>query len=495
MSTDKRDTRVLFLAAEAAPFIKVGGLGDVAGSLPLAIHDLVSNEREAWGEVDIRMVIPFHGGIDRKAFPFHPLRSFDIQHRAGPIRAEVFEYSIDGLPVYLIAGKPFPDGAPVYSGNIAADAYKYTFVSLASLELARELAWQPVLIHANDWHTASAIYSVSLKRDTDPFYAQTATLICVHNLPFLGQGAGAVLLGFGLPPASNSPLPWWAQDMPLPQALLTADHIVAVSPSYAREIITPEFGSGLHEFLQTRASDISGIINGIDLNLWNPSDDAQLLAPFSPEDLSTRELNKEALQKELQLEPDPSIPLLGMITRMDNQKGLDLVPDALRQLADQPWQAVILGTGIHELEEMTRTLETDMPDRVRSLLKFDQPLSRRIYAGADALLLPSRYEPCGLAQMIAMRYGCVPIARAVGGLRDTIQDADQFPDGNGFLFTEPSSASLADCITRALTSYRDPEGWRRLQRQGMLQDFSWEHSARQYLERYQILVSTRQEKL
>lgn len=277
----------------------------------------------------------------------------------------------------------------------------------------------------------------------------------------------------------------------MPLGLWAADHIVTVSPTYAQEILTPEFGSGLEGFLQARAEAITGILNGIDCNRWDPQTDPALVANYTGESLDARQANKAALQQELGLEVDQNRLLIAMISRMDYQKGIDLVPGALRQLAGKPWQAVILGTGDPALETAIRDLEVKFPDRVRAAIRFDAALSRRIYAGADSLLIPSRYEPCGLAQMIAMRYGCVPIARATGGLSDTIQDYSRSKDSTGFLFTNPSARALAGAIERALKVWSEPAEWRALQLRGMQMDFSWERSARQYLELYLSLFDQR----
>ncbi|MGE5221239.1 MAG: glycogen synthase, partial [Omnitrophica WOR_2 bacterium] len=296
---------------------------------------------------------------------------------------------------------------------------------------------------------------------------------------------------FGFSPASGSILPWWAQDLPLPLGLLTADHIVTVSPTYAREILTPEFGSGLQDFLILRKDSISGILNGIDTARWDPSVDSQLPVTFDSQQLPKRQTNKAILQKEFSLAPDLRIPLMGMITRMDYQKGIDLAINALRMLSDLPWQAILLGTGTRELEEAAQQLQAEFPDRVRAIIRFDPDLSRRIYGGADALLIPSRYEPCGLAQMIAMRYGCVPVARATGGLYDTIKDETLGKDATGFLFKDAVPEALAEAIGRAIRLYPDTYRWIELQQNGMSQDFSWLRSADEYLELYLSVVAKR----
>jgi len=483
--------KVLFLASEADPFIKIGGLGDVAGSLPQAIRALSQPTRGASEGVDIRLVIPLHSAFQRDQYDLQHVTSFSIPNIKDPIPADVFTTELNSLPVYLIDSPAIPPDTPVYSSDWEFDAYKYTFFSLAALRLTRELNWQPDILHANDWHTSPAVYSLSLNRENIPFYRNTATLLSVHNLPYLGVGGSSALNTFGLPPASDPRLPEWARQLPLPLGLLTADYIVAVSPTYAKEILTPEFGSGLHEFLQTRANSISGILNGLDIDRWNPAKDSFVLYPYHINDLTARKSNKAALQQEFGLILDEHIPLLAMVNRMDYQKGVDLLPEALRLITDQPWQAIILGTGLPEVEQSISHLEQNFPDRVRAILRFDAPLSHRIYAGADALLIPSRYEPCGLVQMIAMHYGCIPIARATGGLRDTIFDFKKSNRSTGFLFSDPTSEALTTAIRRALSAYNDQSAWHALQKRGMSQDFSWEHSADQYLELYDILVSAR----
>lgn len=482
----ERETRlkILFLAAEAAPFVKVGGLGDVAGSLPRALLEQ--------GGADIRVAIPFYGEVQRLSLPLQTVARFEIPHAAGAIQATAFATQFNGIPFYFISGAPIPPEAPVYSQDNLADGRKFTFFSLAALELARQLDWQPDILHANDWHTAPAVYALFIQRD--PFFQSTATVLGVHNLPYLGVGAGPAMAEFGLPAAQNSPLPWWAQDMPLPLGLLSADQIVVASPTYAREILTPEFGVGLDGFLASRQERLCGILNGIDTEAWDPETDAAIPVRYNASNPALRKENKRSLLNELGFEPDPETILLGVVSRLDAQKGIDLIPAALKRLSDAPWRAIFLASGDPALEESLRSLQAEFPNRVRAALRFDAALSRRIYAGADLLLIPSRYEPCGLTQMIAMRYGCVPLARATGGLRDTIQDFHAGKDGTGFLFEKPDAEELAAATQRALTVYADRDAWSALQQRGMRQDFSWSRSARQYLELYQRLRLQRREK-
>ena len=502
---NSQPVRVLFIASEAEPFVKVGGLGDVAGSLPRAIHKLNQTEdtrsreqpRTDHKTIDIRVVLPYHGAIASTAKDLRPVAVFDVPHPDGPLHAIAYDLEMDGVPVYLISGNPIPPDYLVYSNDPIIDGNKYTFFSLAALELARALAWQPHILHANEWHTGPAIYALSL-RSKDSFFSKTATIMGIHNLPYLGIGMGPVLSAYGLPPASASHLPEWAQHLPMPLGLLAADHLVAVSPTYAQEILTPEYGSGLADFLQERAASISGILNGLDTEKWDPQTDPHIAANYSWDNLGPRSLNKLALQQELGLAVDPDIPLLGMVTRMEDQKGVDLALDALPQIDlpeeahNRPWQAVFLGTGMPELENAARRLQVQFPDQVRAVITFDTSLSRRIYAGADMLLIPSRYEPCGLTQMIAMRYGCVPIARSTGGLKDTIRPyLDK--KGSGFLFSEPKAEALSGTIRDALQLFQDRKAWHKLGHMGMRQDFSWARSAQAYLSLYRSLIRSRRQ--
>jgi starch synthase len=489
----KTRLKVLFLAAEAEPFVKIGGLGDIAGSLPQALRALTPDEHPKFSEIDARLVIPFHGAIQRQAYPLRNEVVCDIPLADGSLKAEVLSTKVNGVPVYLISGAPIPKDAPVYSGDKLADGNKFTFFSLASLEMAKAVKWQPDIIHANDWHTAIALYA--LKLQNDPFYKNTSSILSLHNLPFLGEGTSKVLDKYSLPPLEAPEMPVWARQMPLPLGLWSADNIVAVSPTYAQEILTPEFGSGLESFLKTRQDSISGILNGINIDRWNPNRDPALEANFTKETLEIRQDNKTTLLREFGFTPDPTIPLLAMITRLDNQKGVDLLPETLNLLSQSPWRVIILGTGLPDLEKTIQQLENTYPGRVRVAIRFDDQLSRRIYAGADMLLIPSRYEPCGLTQMIAMRYGCVPVARATGGLKDTIFDNIPDKPNTGFLFNQATSSDLANAIQRALSVFSDKESWRTIQRNGMMQDFSWERSAKQYAQLYFSLFDRKRVKL
>lgn len=476
--------KILFLAAEAEPFVKVGGLGDVAGALPRALHELAG--------VEVRLAIPFHGAIQRQAYELEPVISFTVPGQGAEIPVDVLTTTWESLQVYFISGPPINPDEPVYSGDNARDGYKFTYFSIAAIELLRRIEWIPDIVHANDWHTAPALYELHLRQEMDPLYRPAIKLMGLHNLPFLGAGAEQSLPAFGLPPLENSSLPWWAISLPLPVGLASAEHIVTVSPHYAREILTSEFGSGLEEFLNSRSDSISGILNGIDVSRWSPDRDDSILYQYSIESIERRRSNKQALTQSFGLDPDPRIPLLATVSRMDPQKGIDLIPDTLAEIADEPWQAILLGTGIPALEAQIRRLEATFPNRVRTAIRFDRVLSHRIFAGADILMIPSRYEPCGLTQMVAMRYGCIPVARATGGLVDTIRDHNHGTPGDGFLFSEASSPDFANAIRQALHVYTNVKEWGQIQSRGMSHDFSWDKSAREYLKLYQQLAGKRE---
>ena len=464
--------RVLFLAAEAAPFVKVGGLGDVAGSLPPALRGL---------GLDVRLVLPLHP-VMRDTLPaLRHSATFRVSLGETLFHVQAWETQHRGAPVYFLASEPLDEPPAVYAPDASLDVRKYAFFSLAALRLAEALNWRPDVVHVHDWHTALGAYLVACWRRR-PFWRETGTVLTVHNLPFMGADATPWLPPDLCPPPR--PLDWlpdWARRLPLPLGMLAADRLTTVSPGYAREILEEDrFASGLRAFLSHRRADLRGILNGIDTDAFNPAHDPHLAARYDARSLERRQENKRALQAELGLQAQPDVPLLGMVSRMDAQKGVDLIFRALRWMGALPWQAVLLGSGDPALEAQARALQARFPQRVRVITRYDAVLARRIYGGADLFLMPSRYEPCGLSQMIAMRYGCLPLVNAVGGLRDTVRDGE-----TGFVFTGARAANLVRALRRALDVYSAyPDLWRRMQRQAMAQDFSWARSAQAYADLY-----------
>lgn len=471
-----RTINVLFLAAEADPFVKVGGLGDVAGSLPRALRALSNDDIK----LDVRLVLPYHPVV--KAENLKSLGIFSIPRGDSEVEVEAFETSLDGMPVYLINGDAIRANGSVYSADANRDAEKYTFFSLAALELPNQVGWTPDVVHANDWHTAVSLYGNLTKR-WEAGARHVAGVVTLHNLPYMGPDVSNILERYGVKLAQTD-LPEWARVMPLPLGLWASDAIVAVSPGYANEVLTPEFGCGLSDFLKLRKETLSGILNGIDTDSFNPGDDKAIAVNYDVNSLQRRAENKEMLQNKLGFVSNPGTPLLAVLSRMDVQKGVDLAFSALKTMKKVDFQAIILGTGDPKLEETARALQSAFPGKVRAELRFDAALARQIYAGADMLLMPSRYEPCGLAQMIAMRYGCVPVVRAVGGLNDTVAHGE-----TGFVFEKEHHMSLVSAIKAGIKVMSDDkEQWQKIQRTGMSRDFSWKNSAQEYLKLYLSLV-------
>jgi starch synthase len=476
--------RILFVSAECAPLAKVGGLADVAGSLPKALRALGH---------DVRVALPHYSFIDNTRWPAQSAAHFQLEGRSGTLWAAAHEVQQDGVPIYLISGPPIPPRPHVY-GGLAEDGPKFVFFALAALQMCKALDWRPDVVHAHDWHAGAAPGWLGTLGKADPFFAPTASLFTIHNLPYSGAGAGPALWEYGLWPSPFLALPEYQRWSPMALALTFADQINAVSPGYAREVLTPEYGHGFESLLAERGERLTGVLNGIDYSAWNPAADPSLAAPFDASSLAGRAVNKRALQAASGLEVQPEAFLVGMVSRLDWQKGLDLVGPAMRELllADGEGHAqfVLLGTGDPALEAEMAALARDFPGRVAVHLRFDALEAARIYGGADAFLMPSRYEPCGLSQMIALRYGAVPVVRATGGLADTVVDAAR-RGGTGFAFERYSPYALYGALARARAAFSDRTAWKRLQLRGMQADFSWAKSAQRYVELYERALGYR----
>ncbi len=478
---------VLYIAAEAEPFARVGGLGDVAGALPLALR-AIPIELNSHARLDVRLAIPYYARIKSAGYHTQLVTEFDIQTRKSPVHALVYETKSGDLPVYLIDGQPIQSVDGIYGTSVQADAEKFIFFSLACLRLPEEIGWHVDILHANDWHTAAAIHQMKRLRRANPFYKQTKSTISIHNLPFMGTGAKEALRLYQISPARNPSMPPWSRSLPLPMGIDAADWVLTVSPHYAEEILTSGFGCDLQEYLKTRAGRLTGILNGLDTDLWDPANDRNIKQPFDANSLSARWSDKKELQSELNLPQDVSIPILAYVGRMEDQKGVDLILQAISKLKPDGWQCVILGTGNKKIEAAALALQAAQPGNIRVLTKFDIPLSHRIYAGADMLMMPSRYEPCGLAQMIAMRYGCIPVASATGGLVNTIFDHTVHEIGTGFLFDLGQKDGLYKAIVKALKIFKNQTEWQQIQINAMHQDHSWKNSALEYAALYRKLL-------
>ncbi|MFN0146674.1 MAG: glycogen synthase [Dehalococcoidia bacterium] len=452
--------KILYAAAEVDPLAKVGGLADVAASLPQRLQDIGH---------DVRVVTPCHASAKPAFEAAERKRRIPIETPGGPEEVMVAEVpGAGGVPVLLVQDERFFGREAVYGEP--DDLERYQLFCRAVLGLLRHGGWVPDILHLNDWHTAPLAFALRNLAWANPGLRGVASVFTVHNLRYRG------------PDELNDYLA---------QAIYYSDMVTTVSPNYAREILTQEYGEGLDDLLNLRRGHLRGIINGLNFETFNPRTDPHLRSPFDLGNLNERAANRTALRAELGL-PESSGPLAGMVTRLAEQKGLDLVLQAMPEMLASDAQLVVLGQGESWLRQELLRLQTAHPGAIRVTDRFDEGLARRIYAGSDVFLMPSRYEPCGLGQLIAMRYGSVPIGRRTGGLADTIIDpADQPDAATGFLFDEFSTFAFAGAFERAVIAFRDPAAWAQLQRMGMSRDHSWGASATHYVETYVAALRAR----
>ena len=478
--------KVCFVLSEAEPLIKVGGLGDVGGTLPYALNDLPKDLTDGRG-IDARVVIPYHDVLKTKQIPVKWLFNFKIPYENSFQDVYVSQAENMPVPTYLIDGDPIR-GKGVYSSDTVMDGYKYIFFSAAAVEMFRYLKWMPDVLHAHDWHAGASVMKMKQLRAYDPAYRNVKTLFTIHNLPYSGGNHPEILAKYGIETAFSEDIPGWLRGCPMAAGLFAADKISTVSETYAKEIMTEAFGHGYESFLRKNSAKVCGIVNGIQPNQWDPSTDRVLYENFSLDSFEKRIENKRMLQREAGLPQQDNVPLIIMIGRLDQQKGFDLAFAALRRLRDLNWQAIILGSGNPAIQNDCLGLAAEFPDRVRAEIRYDAAYSRKMYAGGDILLMPSRYEPCGIAQMIAMLYGCIPVAHATGGLKDTITDPNEDLNAyTGYLFDNADPDSCANAMRRAIESYQSREQWQTLQKRCMGKNFSWKNSAVKYYELYKSL--------
>ncbi|MCB0006582.1 MAG: glycogen synthase [Anaerolineales bacterium] len=468
--------RVLFLSAEVAPFAKRGGLGDVAGSLPKALQAL---------GVDVRVVMPAYQDVESGRWNVESMPLLlQVPWGDGSRPVGAFRGTLPGseVPVYFIADHHLFNRPEIY--GYGDDGYRFAFFSRAALELmVVDQGWRPHLVHAHDWHTAPAITWLATAGQADPRFANIATLFTIHNLAHQGHSPWELFDLLRIQSYSMREEPYGIVNF-MARGIHHATMVNTVSPTYAREIMTPAFGADLDGLLRQRSGDLHGILNGIDTEEWDPAGDKRLPDHFSIDKLDNRARLKQALQAQLGLPQKPDVPLLAMISRLDFQKGLDILGHVIHLLLNNTAgeaQFVVLGTGDPQYEGMLRQLADYHRDKMRAVLAFNAALAPLIYAGSDMFLMPSRFEPCGLSQMISMRYGCVPIVRHTGGLADTVADWQ-----TGFVFGDHTPAAFWHAVHRALDRYRfDQPGWRSMQLAGMNSDFSWNRSAQGYMQLYE----------
>lgn len=475
--------KVLIAASEMAPFAKVGGLADVIGSLPKALKKR---------GVDVKVVMPRYKQIrDADYVLDFPVDIAGRIETAIVRRIEVEASDSLSFDVYFIDSYRYFFRDYIYAGD--DDAERFAFFGKAVLEMLPKLGWKPDVIHLNDWQTGAVPFMLKNRYAQMDFYKDMASVYTVHNLQYQGVFPKDVLGLLGASASNFHPddLEFYGGINFMKAGLLYADKLNTVSPTYSREIQTSQFGERLDGVLRKRAQDLYGILNGIDYDEFNPERDSRIVQNYSKHDIDKKTLNKQALQREFGL-PVENVPVIGLVSRLVDQKGLDLIHEIVDDLTQRDMQLIVLGTGDPRYHDMFQDLGARHPHKVGVKIGFDINLAQRIYAGSDMFLMPSRFEPCGLGQIISLRYGTVPIVRSTGGLSDTIIDTDTKPDsGNGFAFSEYSGRELLATIDRALGAYKDAPRWSNLVERAMASDFSWSKSADEYVSLYRKAHSKR----
>ena len=471
--------RILMVAPEATPFAKTGGLADVIGALPAALH--------AAGE-KVAVVMPWYRSARLATSPREAWR--DVRIYLGPrtFTANIFETVERGVTFYLVSCPALFDRPGLYgerSVDYPNNHIRFGAFCRAALDVARHL-FLPDILHCHDWQSALAPIYLRYAFAGDPTFLGVRVLFTIHNLGYQGLFPPAALLDLGIGRDIFTPgiLEFFGRVNLLKGALYFSDFINTVSRGYAREIQTPELGFGLDGFLKARADRLTGIVNGVDYSEWNPETDAHIARNYSSSDLAGKAVCKRALLEQLGLPAnDLEIPVIGMVSRMVDQKGFDLLEEVADDLLEEDLMLALLGSGEPRYEKFFRDLAAAHPGKVAVHIGYDESLSHRIEAGADMLLMPSQYEPCGLNQIYSLRYGTVPIVRAVGGLDDTIDET------TGFKFSGYTGAALLTAIRQALKLYGVPPAWREMMRAGMKKDFSWEKSAGEYIGLYRRMLA------
>ncbi len=484
--------QILFCTSEASPFAKTGGLADVAGSLPEALHEM---------GCDVRIFMPLYRCVREMSFALEPLG------KGATIAIGAHDYHVNlwqrrtpsGIPVYFLEKDEFYDRSFLYGTPVRGDyednAERFIAFSLSVRHVCEAAGWFPSIFHLHDWQTGLVAPHFKTNWRYDPRFARSATVFTIHNIAYQGVFPAGFFPLLNLPPSewSFQGIEYWGQCNFLKAGITYSDFITTVSPRYAREITTGDFGFGLEGVLKERAKSLSGILNGIDTKLWDPRTDRYLPSNYGSYELSGKKTCKAALCKLAGFARDcREFPLIGMIGRLAAQKGFDLLEKIVPELMKLEVNLVILGTGDAWIEESLRAMQSRFADRLKLADRYDEQMAHLIEAGADIFLMPSRYEPCGLNQMYSLRYGTIPVVHATGGLDDSVIDVLRHPDsGTGFKFYEYTPRSFLEKIKSALKLFGDRAKWEEIQRRAMARDFSWAMSAKQYLGVYDKVIAQR----
>ncbi|MFI5322042.1 MAG: glycogen synthase GlgA [Thermodesulfobacteriota bacterium] len=486
--------KVLFIASEMEPLAKTGGLADVIGVLPKKLNDI---------GCDTRVVLPYYKEVEKnlrklkldvKTLSQEVLVSIDWLAYRGKIK----ETKVEGVTVYLLCNEEFFDRDSLYTtqnGDYPDNDVRFGFFSLGALEIAKALKFKPEIIHCNDWQSAMAPIALKWKKhyNNDPFFQDSKLVFTIHNISYQGIYGKEILDKFGLNQSlfNTEHLEFYRRVNLLKGGIITSDLVTTVSPTYAREIRTREYGYGLDGVLRVIASEgkLVGILNGIDYDDWDPETDKSIFFNYGYSNLEGKFQNKAKLKSILGFNGNGHKPLIGVISRLALQKGVDLVVRSLNSILDLNVDLIVLGKGDKRYERLLQNVSDDYRGNFKAIIGYDENKARRIYAGCDMFLMPSRFEPCGLGQLISLRYGTVPIVRGTGGLIDTIVDySENTESGNGFIFKHFNEHDMIDSIERALTVYKNHEEWVSLIKDGMRMDYSWKTSSNVYLKHYKRLL-------
>ena len=479
---------ILIVASEAHPFIKTGGLGDVIGALPVALNDLGA---------DVRVVIPNYRDIKKEIKEnLKYIDNFTVNVGWRNQYCGILEYEHEGVKFYLLDNEYYFNREGLY--GYYDDGEKFAFFDRAVLEFVKHIDWVPDILHCNDWQTGMVPVLLKLEYSKEEKFKNMKTMFSIHNLFFKGMFDPKVLpelFGYDYESFNNGSLEHYGAVSFLKGGINYADKVTTVSKSYAEEIKTPEYGERLEGLLRYRSSALEGIVNGIDYKEYNPEEDKYIYSTYSINDLENKKINKEELQKELGLTVNKDVPMIGLVSRLTHQKGCDLIINILEELLKEDIQVVVLGTGDYMYEESFKIFQGRHPNKISANIKFSNELAHKIYAASDMFLMPSLFEPCGLGQLIALRYGSIPIVRETGGLKDTVTPYNEYDEtGNGFGFKNYRFEELLNITKYAIRIYGNKDKWNNIVRQAMSADNSWEKSAKEYIEIYNQLITNNDNK-
>jgi len=490
--------KIAIFASEVVPYAKTGGLADVAGALPRYLSLL---------GCDVKIFLPLYREVRKKSLPLEKVIDgagieWDVSGgkegastTLGKASFSIWEHDAGPFKAYFIEKDDYYDRDYLYgtaSGDYPDNGERFGFYAKASLEALKRLDFSPEIVHCHDWQSAVALAYLKFVHAEDPFFKGARSLFTIHNLAYQGLFERDILVKIGLPGSlfKMNDLEFYGKVNFLKAGILYATAVSTVSPRYSREIQTPEMGCGLDGLLRTRRDSLFGIMNGIDYAAWDPAVDKLIPANFGPADLDGKARCKTALIKELGLGANPETPLIGMVTRLAGQKGLDIVCEALPDFFKWGYALAVLGTGEEKIQNLLLKAQKEHPSQLGLKIAFDDRLARTIYAGSDLFLIPSKYEPCGLTQMYALKYGTIPVVRATGGLDDSIEEYNPAKNtGNGFKFGDCTAEAMMEAVNRAGRVYASKEKWTALIRDAMACDFSWKRAAEVYLKLFTKLAA------